>query len=121
MRVTIKAKLNKSFTTKAWWHCDSSTDYYINSANIGIQSVDSITITATASDAGNVLRNSEYVSYKNGFVFSDINSNSLTYCDKNQVIVKRGGMCLKLDSSGLTQSSDSGLTWSLITNTESIL
>lgn len=121
MRVTIKAKLNKSFTTNAWWHCDSPADYYINSANIGIQSIDSITITATASDAGNVLRNSEYVSYKNGFVFSDINSNSLTYCDKNQVIVKRGGICLKLDSSGLTQSSDSGLTWSLITNTESIL
>lgn len=114
--VAIKAKLNKNFTTNTWWHCASPADYYINSTNIGIKSVDSIQVTATAGDAGNVLRNSEYVSYKNGFVFSDINSNSLTYCDKNQVIVKRGGICFKLDSSGLTQSSNSGLTWSSITS-----
>ena len=117
MHVAVKAKLNKKFTTNAWWHCDGPTDYYINSANIGIQSIDSITVTATASYAGNILRNSEHVSYKNGFVFSDINSNSLTYCDKNQVIVKRGEICFKLDSSGLTQYSDSGSTWSPITST----
>ena len=116
VHVAIKAKLNKKFTTNAWWHCDSPTDYYINSANIGIQSIDSITVTATASYVGNVLRNSEHVSYKNGFVFSDINSNSLTYCDKNQVIVKRGRICFKLDSSGLTQSLDSGSTWASITS-----
>ena len=117
VHVAVKAKLNKKFTTNAWWHCDGPTDYYINSANIGIQSIDSITVTATASYAGNILRNSEHVSYKNGFVFSDINSNSLTYCDKNQVIVKRGEICFKLDSSGLTQYSDSGSTWSPITST----
>ena len=119
MRVTIKARLNKSFTTNAWWHCDGPNDFYINSTNIGIQSYNSITITATASNVSTILRNSEYVSYKNGFVFSDINSNSLTYCDNNQIVVKRGEMCFKLDSSGLTQSLNSGLTWSPITSTAS--
>lgn len=115
MHVAIKAKLNKSFTTNTWWHCTSPCDYYINSSSIGIRSTEYITVKATASGAGNVLRNSEHVSYKNGFVFSDVNSNSLTYCDKNQVIVKRGGICFKLDSSGLTQSTNSGLSWSPIT------
>ena len=63
---------------------------------------------------GSVKYTEDYTKYTNGFVFSDVTTNSLTYCNSDLFIIKRGDMCWKFNSSGLAQSSNSGQNWSQI-------